>query len=460
MKRSFAKLTALLLMLAVVLTGCNLLEKDPAVLVEEEKAKYAEDYATVLAEYDGGKVTKFDIMASFYNQYSQLYQMYAMFGMELDAETMNMLVEDCVNYEVETRVMVAEFDRRGMTLEQPEEEILAEADAAYQSSLEYYMENVEGETEAEKKANAELSLYMEGFTPESLRNYYLNYTKAQALQLALQAEVTEVTDEELQALYELKLAEDEEYYTTSPTMIENDAADGSVAICWKPEGYRTVKHVLAIPEDAVLQAVTDARTALETAEADLEGFRTELDEVKDDEPAEGEVVRTEAEIQADIDAAEAKLPELKSAVADAEAACLASVSEWSDAVYAALAAGEDIDAVMAEYGEDPGMQNEPSMTTGYYVREDSTTWDSNFTAGAMALNAVGEYSAEPVISGSGVHIIYYWSDVTGGPVPFEEVQDTLYNEALEDKAYNHFNTVLEELKAAVNPVYHYEGWQF
>ena len=34
---------------------------------------------------------------------------------------------------------------------------------------------------------------------------------------------------------------------------------------------------------------------------------------------------------------------------------------------ARLAGGEDFMALMAEYGEDPGMQNEPTATRGYYV---------------------------------------------------------------------------------------------
>lgn len=460
MKRSFVKLMALMMMLALTLTGCNLIAVNPAAKIEEEKKVYAEDFATVLAEYEGGKVTKFDILAPFYSQYSQMYQMYAMFGMEMDAAAMNALVEDAVTYEVQNRLLAAEFDRRGLTMEQTEEELLAEADAAYQSSFDYYYETAEGKNDAERKANTELALYMEGFTPEALRNYYLNATKALTTQTAIMNEVTEVTEEEVQAAYEARVAEDEEYYTESPTMLVGDATNDSLVVCWRPEGYRTVKHVLKIPEDTVMQAVTDARNGLDTAEADLEAYQTELDNLNDDEPAEGEEVRTAEEIQADIDAANAKIPELKAAVEEAEAACLASVSEWSDAVYAKLEAGEDIDAVMAEYGEDPGMQREPAMSTGYYVREDTTTWDPNFVEGSMVLGAVGEYSAQPVITSSGVHIIYYYSDVPAGAVPYEEVRDALEVQAIEDKANAHFDEVMAELTEKANPVYHFEGWQF
>ena len=39
----------------------------------------------------------------------------------------------------------------------------------------------------------------------------------------------------------------------------------------------------------------------------------------------------------------------------------------------------------------------------------------------------------PVISGSGVHIIRYESDVTAGPVALDEVRDALYAETLTGK---------------------------
>ena len=123
-----------------------------------------------------------------------------------------------------------------------------------------------------------------------------------------------------------------------------------------------------------------------------------------------------------------------------------------------LESGSDFESVMEEYGEDPGMQSEPNKTTGYYVREDSTIWDENFTKGSMALEKVGDYSATPVISSSGVHIIYYASDVTPGAVPFESVYDTLYAEETEIKRSEYLTEQLNAWVEAANPVYHADEW--
>ena len=128
-------------------------------------------------------------------------------------------------------------------------------------------------------------------------------------------------------------------------------------------------------------------------------------------------------MQADIDAARAEIETAEKTVADAETACLDSVKAKTDEIYQKLSEGADFADLIAEYGEDPGMQNEPTATRGYYVCADSENWDKNFTAGAMALQNVGDVSETPVISTSGVHIIRYESDVTPGAVPLENIRD-------------------------------------
>lgn len=449
MRNTFAKLAALLMVLAVTLTGCNLVDVNQAAVIEEQFAEVKEEMSAVLAEYDGGTVTVFDVMAPFYSNYNYMYEMYAMFGMELSDEDVVSMQEDAVESEVVNRAIAMEFEKRGLELEVTAEEIEAEVEENYAEGYNYYYDYVEGETEEEKNAAIELALYTEGYTRDRLREMITVQYQAEALQAAVEAEIAEVSEEELQAAYEERLAADEETYTTDPTYYESDAMTEGAAICWIPEGYRSVKHVLVIPEDDVLQAVTDARDALENAQYELEGYEAELEAVGTEEAA-----RTAEEIQADIDAAAGQMPELEAAIVTAEQACLDSVKDKTDAVYAELAAGKSFDEVMAAYGEDPGMQSEPNMSNGYYVCADSYTWDANFTAGSMALAQVGEYSAEPVISTSGVHIIYYNSDVTPGPVAFEDVRDELQAEVLAALRTDHYQNVLSEKVEEMNVVYH------
>ena len=485
-----------MLALTLVLSGCNLVDVDQLALIAQQREEVAETLSTVLVEYDGGTLTAQDVMPVFYSNYSYMSQIYSSMGYEVDTETVNSILEDAVQTELENRVIAAQFEERGLSLSVTEEEIAEEADSAYQTNYEYALEYASGDTDEERAANAELVLFSEGDTPEYMYNMMLSSYQADALQADVEAEVTEVTDEELQAAYDEKVAADEETYTESPTDIESDATDASSVICWRPEGYRAVKHVLVIPEDDVLQAVTDARDAVDTAEEELAALEEELAALTDDDAAGEETTdaageettgttggaandaassdasdgttdaeatdapRTAEEIQAEIDAKVAEIEQLEQAQAEAEAACLASVSDVTDEIYAQLEAGESFDDVMAAYGEDPGMQSEPSMTTGYYVSAESTTWDANFTAGAMALENVGDYSATPVISTSGVHIIYYYEDVPAGAVPLDEVRDALYDQTLETMREEHYTEQLAAWVEALNPVYHLDDWSF
>ena len=153
------------------------------------------------------------------------------------------------------------------------------------------------------------------------------------------------------------------------------------------------------------------------------------------------------------DKAEADLEPLKQAVAKAEADCLASQQEKIDEIYGKLADGEEFEALIESYGEDPGMHNEPTKTRGYYVCAESTNWDQNFTDGAMALEAVGDVSQTPVIGTSGIHIIRYESDVTPGAVPLEDIRDALYEQTLEAMKDEHYTTEVDAWIAALNPKY-------
>ena len=410
MRRTFAKLAALMLALTLVLSGCNLVDVDQLALIAQQREEVAETLSTVLVEYDGGTLTAQDVMPVFYSNYSYMSQIYSSMGYEVDTETVNSILEDAVQTELENRVIAAQFEERGLSLSVTEEEIAEEADSAYQTNYEYALEYASGDTDEERAANAELVLFSEGYTPEYMYNMMLSSYQADALQADVEAEVTEVTDEELQAAYDEKVAADEE--TTGTT--------GGAA------------------NDATSSDAPDGTT--------------------DDEATDAP--RTAEEIQAEIDAKVAEIEQLEQAQAEAEAACLASVSDVTDEIYAQLEAGESFDDVMAAYGEDPGMQSEPSMTTGYYVSAESTTWDANFTAGAMALENVGDYSATPVISTSGVHIIYYYEDVPAGAVPLDEVRDALYDQTLETMREEHYTEQLAAWVEALNPVYHLDDWSF
>ena len=489
MKHTLTLLLVLMMLAVILLTGCSK-KSETVKQFESQRKTLQENYATVVAEYDGGTLTMMDVMPTFSSMYNYYYQLYSMFGMSLTDDMVTDLENQTMQYLVQSRVLEAEFERRGLTLDKTEEEYNAESDASYNEQLEYYVSSITGDyTDEEKQAYAELVLYSNGMTLENCRKQTIMNAKVDKVVSAIMEEAEIPTEDSVKAYYEERLAADEAAYTETPTDVESAMSSGT-AVCWMPEGYRTVKHILVIPETEKLDAVTDARSALKTAKNELATLEEELasvtakasEEVAAEEteaPAEvteaptataetteepsaeaTEAPRTAEEIQADIDAKKAQLPDLEKAVADAESACIASVQEKLDSIYASLEAGTDFDAVMAEYGEDDGMKEEPNMTTGYYVRADSTLWDANFTAGAMALESVGDYSKTPVISTSGVHIIYYNSDVMPGAVSLDDVYDALYAEKLSANQNEYMLAKIEELTNAVNPVYYADKWTF
>ena len=172
-----------------------------------------------------------------------------------------------------------------------------------------------------------------------------------------------------------------------------------------------------------LKTVTDDLAKLEAPAEDAEA--TPEATATPDPEATAEPALTKEEL-------EAKKADLEKQIADKKQEILDSLQDKIDEVNAALESGKSFDDVMAEFGEDPGMKSEPSMTTGYYVSANSTYWEDVFTQTAMSLEKIGDVS-DPVVGSNGVHIIYYNSDVTAGAVPLDEVRDELSAELLSTK---------------------------
>ena len=115
--------------------------------------------------------------------------------------------------------------------------------------------------------------------------------------------------------------------------------------------------------------------------------------------------------------------------------------------------GSNFDSLIEKYNADPGMQNEPTATNGYAVSANSTTWDPAFTEGAMAIEAAGQISG-PVYGQNGIHVIYYLSDITPGPVALEDIADAVKDAALQDKTSETYDNQINAWVEEANPVYH------
>ena len=478
MRHASLRLIGLLVALMLVLTGCNLIAIDPIMQLDEDMAALKKQYSGVVATYDGGEITQEDVMGSFTSQYSYMSQLYSMYGINMSGDALTNIQQTVVENAVENIAIAKKMEEKGLKLADDKlAEVQAEADEHYQEAYDAFYANATGENDEVRAKQTEYDLAANGYTKEALYNMELAAANSEYMEQVLRDEISEVSEDDVKAAYDAKVTSDEEEYGESAGSFESAMSSDEEVVCWVPEGYRTVKHILVVPESDVLSAVTDARNALETAESDLESLREELDALNDDdaeatvegeaeadveqdeeaeedaEEVEEEAPRTAEEIQADIAAAEAKIEPLKADAEKAEADCIASVQDKLDEIYGKIEAGENFNDLIDAYGEDPGMKNEPTKTRGYYVSAGSTNWDKHFTEGAMSLAQVGDYTETPVVSTSGVHIIRYESDVTAGAVPYEDVKDALYDDTLETKKTEHYDSELESWIAALNPQY-------
>ena len=457
MNARLAKVLGLILTLALVLSGCNLIEVDADMQADEDIAKLDKQFSQVVATYDGGEVTANDVMGEFTNNYSQTYYLYQYyFGYSMTADEVHSLMEDSINQHVRNAIVAEHFDESMELTAEELAEVETLAQENFDSAQTGALSTAEGKTDKEKQANARVLLKQEGLTYDSIYASQLASAKVTKMEQSLRDAVTEVSDEQLQAAYDAKLAENQEEYTDGSSF-ESDMTDDSTIVCWMPEGYRTVKHILLMPEDELKTAYTDAVSALEDAQSDLDDLQAELDALNDDDATEEQ--RSAEEIEADIAAAEETVAAAQSTVEAAERACLNNVKDKTTEIYARLEAGEDFADLIAEYGEDPGMQNEPTASRGYYVSAASVNWEVNFRDAAMSLENVGDYTLEPVVSGSGVHIIRYESDVTAGPVALDEVRDALYEQTLTEKQEANVTDTIDAWVEAANPVVDVEAFE-
>ena len=457
MNAKFIRLPAILLALVLLLSGCNLIEIDMQMQAEEDIAKLDEAYSTVVATYDGGEITAGEAMSLFNSSYNEMYYMYQYYlGMEMSADQVRDLMEVTLTDMVRFRIAAKHFDENHTLSEEELAQAEADAQAYYDEAYAELYESAVGDNEEDRAAATLVLLKEVGMDQETNLANTILQAKATRMEEILCAEVEAPSEEDLLYTYEQQLISDEEAYSFSDGAFESAMLEDEPNVCWIPDGYRTVKHILVTPDEDLMNTYMDAVYALEDQEYVLEDLRFELDSLLDNDAEttdEADLLRTEDDIRADIENAEAFLPQLQADLQAAEQACLDSMKPVTDEIYARLAAGEDFEALMAEYGEDPGMQSEPLSSRGYYVGAASANWEQNFINGAMALESIGDYSAEPVLSGSGVHIIYYASDVTGGPVPYEQVRDSLMAISLEEARYNHCETVINEGVEAANPSY-------
>lgn len=317
--------------------------------------------------------------------------------------------------------------------EEEEKALQAQTDEQWSSMIDSYIEyyaNDTGDGSVEARAqleeNAAAYYTSAGITYDICKQWNREEILQERVQAALCSGLT-VSDEEIRAEYETRVADSMEF-STEATYYELYTYYFGYDLYVLPEGYRAVKQIL-LPADEDLMEEYIRLSALyeEQAVASAE----DLESV---EESSVEVVAWEQ-------------------VEEARKAVLAASQATLDEIRAQLDAGTSFDELVAIYGTDELMKEEPFATRGMYVHQDSIMWSPTVIDAAFSVDTVGGVS-EPAVDSDGIHIVRYEADVPGGPVELDEdLRAAIYESLLVSKESDAFQDAMDGMMAEADIVY-------
>ena len=466
MKKGIA-LIAMLLAAALMLSGCNLIgydaELDGAQAVakvgdtEITKAEWA-DYRDYLVEYE-----------------QQYMQQYYGFTLPVDEASMASYGELALEQLIESVVIEDKMEELGY-LELTEEEN-AEVEEYATSMTDLYkmliryqnypdLETVEEEQERLAAEAAEatpsepqetVATITDAMLDEMLTNdlntigythdYFVRTQTMSKQSEKLKAYTYEgvtVTDAQVKDEFDSRVASQKESYDANPASYAYAEQNGS-DLYYMPAGYRGVKNLLIQLSDEKQDEIKQLNSDLTTAKNLLSSGNDDLEELKAqdtaelDEEALAAYNEQIAALEEQVASAQTTIDETQAKIDETTEAAYAEILPLAQEVLAKAQAGEDFDALIETYGEDAGMTAEPNKSRGYLVCDGLSIYEQSFQDAAMALENVGDVSAELVKTSYGFHILQYASELAGGEVEYtEEIKTAIYDEMLkeaQDAAY-------------------------
>ena len=398
---------------------------------ETEAVGEADTDPVLASAYEGEIAVRLsDVQADFDTNLQSYIQYYAQYGYtmdEYDADLQASVAQETVQMALSERIVSRYAAEQGYVLTEEDDEALrAQAEATVDNVREYYETYLayygyEGEELAQ---TVEDELAASGYTVEAI---YENLRLQSVIDFLYDLSTTDVTitEEEVRAAFDAKVAEQKETYADVDTFI-NDTLNGA-DILSTPEGVRIVQCIFIAKED---EATPDEATADE-ATAD----EVTADEAPADEATPGEAVLSPAEI--------AEL----------------SGREKAQAVSAAIESGAmSFAEAMAAFNEDSSTQEQ--MDAGYPVAEGSALYGDEFKNGAMSLKQPGDVTGV-VETDYGFFILSYVRDLQSGEADFEARKETETTEALEsakDAVFSDYiNAMIDEANVQIldaSPLYH------
>lgn len=274
-------------------------------------------------------------------------------------------------------------------------------DQQYSQLLEYYKED-ETIEDPEQQALEDIQSYMNMYGFESLDQMAEQTLKSVPADKLYTETVKDVqlSDGDVRSEFDSLVAEDKEQYENDIATFVSDY-NGGMTLYWHPEGIFFVKHILLSLSDEQQKEIQLLRS-----EGDEDGANTYRDEA------------------------------------------LKDLQTKLDEVLKKIEAGEDFDALIKEYGEDPGMKVEEGETndgyptavglTGVYVKE--------FEDACNKLVKEGDTSA-PVATDYGYHIIRRYGDMPSGEINFDDVSESLHTRLLSTTQSEAYSAALEQWKS-------------
>lgn len=389
--KKFAKLLAVCLAV-MALAGCSLVTVNPEKIT--------------VATVGGETITKAQFDEEF-NAFLSLYG-YTQDSEEI-ADQLAELKESFIDQMVENLVIDQKVRELGFDQVTDEEKAAAEqeVDDWYQAQIEalvaeYEMNESVADPEEQAKADVESYLSYYGTPIEDMKAQQIEAIPSNKLYDYVTKDVV-VTEEEAKLTYAENVASDKESYEGDLATFVN-AFDNGYVIYYVPEGTFYVKHILIGLTDEQKQELKDLRA--------------------DDDEA---VAAT----------ADAKRDEF-----------LATIQEEADAALAAVEAGGDFDALIAEYGDDPGMTYD-YYADGYLTYVGNPSFVEEFTAACDALTEDG-MTTGLVASDFGYHIIRRVATKAAGEVPFEDVKADLMDGMLSSAQSDAYDAQLDQWISEAN----------
>lgn len=377
----------------MMLAGCSL------VTVNEEKI--------VVATVGDETITKADFNEGFNALLSQ-------YGYTQDSEAiadqLKTLKENYIAQMVEDKVLERKIKELGLDQVTDEEKAAAEQeiqdwyDEQYAALVENFKtDDTVEDPEAKAAETIENYLSQYGLTLDQMKENSVASISSDKLYDYVTKDVT-VTEEEAKIEFANKVAAAKEKYDADLSAYVSDFENGA-AIYYTPEGCYYIKHILI--------SLTDEQ------KQDIKNLRADDDET---------VAATADEKREEY---------------------LLTIREKAESVLKLVDEGGDFEALMEEYGEDPGMKNE-AYKNGYLTYAGDTGFVTEFADACAALTEDGMTSGL-VASDFGYHIIRRVSTVPSGEATFEDVKDSLMESMLTDKKSTTYDQQVEAWVKEVNP---------